>query len=238
MYIYGEITEDQWYEEDITPTMVSDALNNAADVEFIDVYINSPGGDISAGNTIYNQLKRHPALIRTYVDGIAASAASTVLQAGDERIIAANGIVMIHNAMSGVWGYADDMRKRADVLDKLDENIKDVYLERVNVDRDKLTEMMNAETYMTASEAIEYAFVDSLSGESVAISNKNNEIVINSLKIDPKKYKNLYKNSTKITPFEPTPEPVDYSEIEKTIAINNVTLLESEMLAHELAADY
>jgi ATP-dependent Clp protease protease subunit len=238
LYIYGVISDEQWYDDEITPNMINEALAKAGDAEFIDVYINSPGGSVFAGHTMYNALKRHPALIRTYVDGIAASAASVILQAGDERVIAPNGIVMIHNPMGGSWGYADDMRKYADTLDKVKGTIEDTYLEKVNIDRDKLIELMDAETYMNADEAIKMGFVDSLTGDKVAIQNSNGEITINSLKIDKKKYSNIYKNSAKIKPFEPTPEPIDYSKLENAIAGNNVTLLESEIIQNELESSY
>lgn len=173
-----------------------------------------------------------------HVDGIAASAMSVVLQAGDERFIAVNGIVMIHNPMGGVWGYADEMRKYADTLDTIKGTIEATYLEKVNIDKDKLTKMMDDETYMNAEEAIEMGFVDSLASESVSIQNKNGEIVINSLKIDKKKYSGIYKNSAKIKPFEPTPEVIDYSEFENAIAVNNITLLESEIIQDELESSY
>jgi ATP-dependent Clp protease protease subunit len=238
--MYGVISEEQYYEDDITPNMVKNALSEVSNVEFIDVYVNSPGGNVFAGHAIYNILKRHPALIRISVDGIAASAMSVVLQAGDERIIAPNGIVMIHNPMGAIWdySYAKDIRKYADDLDKVQGTIEDTYLEKVNIDRDKLIELMDAETYMNASESIEMGFVDSLAGENVSIQNKNGEIVINSLKIDKRKYSNIYKNSAKIKLFEPTPEVIDYSKLENAIAGNNITLLESEIIQNELESNY
>lgn len=234
LYLYGEISVEQWYDDDITPGMVNKALVEAADAEIIDVYINSPGGSVFAGNTIYNALKRHTALIRTTVDGMAMSIASTILQAGDERVIAPNGIVMIHNPAGGVWGFAEDVRKYADTLDKIKETIEDMYLTNVNIERDKLIELMDAETYMNATEAVEMGFVDSIVGDKVAIQNKNGELIVNSLSINKRKYKNIYKNSAKIKPYEPTPVAVDYSSIELVIAGNEVTLLESEILSNEL----
>lgn len=240
LYMYGVISEERIYEDDITPTMVNDTLIKAGNVEFIDVYVNSPGGSVFAGHAIYNILKRHPALIRMSIDGIAASAMSVVVQAGDERVIALNGIVMVHNPMGAIWdySYAKDIRKYADDLDKVQSTIEDTYLEKVNIDRDKLIELMDAETYMNADEAIRMGFVDSLTGDKVAIQNSNGEITINSLKIDKKKYSNIYKNSAKIKPFEPTPVVVDYSEIESVIVENSITLLESEILHNGLSRNW
>tara|TARA_R100000750_G_scaffold23265_1_gene15179 strand:+ start:1841 stop:2614 length:774 start_codon:yes stop_codon:yes gene_type:complete len=232
LYIYGDISEEQWWESDVTPNMVNEALAKAGDAELVEVFINSYGGSVFAGHAIYNILKRHTALIRVYVDGIAASAASVILQAGDERIVAPNGIVMIHNPMGGSWGYAEDMRKYADTLDTIKGTIEDTYLEKVNIERDKLIELMDAETYMNASEAVEMGFVDSVVGENVAIQNKNGEIVINSVAVDKRRHKNIYKNSAKFKNYEPTPVVVDYSELELAIAVNEVTLLESERLSN------
>lgn len=232
MYMYGDISDEVWYGDEITPEVVLGALAEAGDAEVIDVYINSYGGSVFAGHTIYNILKRHPALIRTSVDGIAASAASVVLQAGDERVVAPNGIVMFHNAMGGIWGYAKEIRKYADDLEKIEGTIVEMYLEKVNLERDKLTELMDAETYLNAAEAVEMGFVDSIAGESVAIQNKNGEITINSLKVDKRRCASLYRNSAKIKPFEPKPVTVDYTDIESAIAVNEITLLESEMLTN------
>jgi len=240
IYMYGVISDEQYYEDDITPTMVKNALSEAGNAEFLDIYVNSPGGSVFAGHAIYNILKRHPALVRISVDGIAASAMSVVLQAGDERVIAPNGIVMIHNPMGAIWdySYSKDIRKYADDLDKVQGTIENTYLEKVNIERDKLIELMDAETYMNAQEAIDMGFVDSLTGENVSIQNKNGELVINSLKIDKRRYSNIYKNSAKIKPFEPTPEVIDYSVFENAIAGNNITLLESEIIQNELESNY
>ena len=232
LYIYGVITDEQWYDEDITPTMVRDALQGV-DAEFIDVYINSPGGNVFAGHTIHNLLKRHSALIRTCVDGIAASAASVVLQAGDERVCAPNGMVMIHNPAGGVWGYAEEIRKYADSLDKVKVAIEEGYLGNINITREKLIELMNAETYMTAQEAVDMGFVDSLTTDNVTITNNSGELCINSMKIDKRRFKNIYKNSTKIKPYEPKPV-VDYSELESVIVENELQLIESEVISNGL----
>lgn len=233
LYIYGEITDEQWFEDDITPTMVNTALVEAGDAELIDVYINSPGGSVFAGHTIYNALKRHTSLIRTTVDGIAASIASTILQAGDERAIAPNGMVMIHPASGGVWGTEAEIRSYADALADVTGTVEDTYLDKIDMPREELKKLMDAETYMNAEKAVELGFVDSIVGEKVTIQNKNGELIINSLKINRRNYKNIYKNSAKIKPYEPSPV-VDYSLIESVIAENNVTLLESEILSNEL----
>src|SRR6266536_1902400 len=99
----------------------------ALDVKRIDVRINSPGGDVWDGLAIYNSLRNHPAEITTYVDGLAASAASIIVQAGDHRVAAKASEVMIHEAWGLVVGNAADMRDTADRLDQASGVIAGVY---------------------------------------------------------------------------------------------------------------
>ena len=87
----------------------------------INIYINSRGGSVFEGTAIYNQLRRHPAHKTVYVDGFACSIASVIAMAGDEVVMPRNALMMVHNAMMGVWGNAAELRKAADDLDKINE---------------------------------------------------------------------------------------------------------------------
>jgi ATP-dependent Clp protease protease subunit len=222
LYIYGEITGEKWFDDDITPNDIN-YINNI-DADLINVYLNSPGGDVFAGITIGNILERHKALVSITVDGIAASIASVLLQKGDERIINNNAMVMVHNPMTIGFGYASDFRKIADDLDKVSETIITTYKNRVNID--------DNETFMTAKEALKFGFVDSIIEEKVPVGiNDSGEIVFNNLKID-KKYKNIYQNSSKIKTFKP--EPIDYSEIEQKIIKNEHIYYENIIKSNEI----
>ena len=130
--------------------------------------IHSPGGSILEGNAIYNALKRHPGAVDVVIDGMAASMASVIAMAGDTIEIAENGLVMIHNPSAFGGGEAKDMRKMADVMDKMKSNIITAYAGKTGLSREKLGQMMDDETWMTAEEALENKFVDSIGEKSDA----------------------------------------------------------------------
>lgn len=161
LYIYGEIG-NSWSEHGITPKQVADALKAMPAAKTVNVYINSPGGMAFDGMTIHNELTRHPAKVVTHVDGMAASAASIVAMAGDEIRMAANSLMMIHNASGLVYGPAKDMRKMADDLEQLDSMLVTTYAERTKCDPDKVKKMLDAETVMTAKEAKAMGFADTV----------------------------------------------------------------------------
>lgn len=157
LYFYQFIGESFW-EEGITAQSVRAALADMGKVERVNVYINSPGGDVFEGVTIQNMLERHDAYVAVHVDGIAASIASVIAMAGDEINIAANGMLMIHDPWSFAMGDADELRKTADVLDKIRDQIADTYARRSGGDKDEIVALMAAETWMTADEAIAAGF--------------------------------------------------------------------------------
>lgn len=130
----------------------------ALDVEELDVYINSPGGSVFEGVTIYNLLVSHPATVNVHVLGLAASIASVIMLAGDSVNIAENAMVMIHDPSAGIYGRAQDFRQVADVLDKITESILNTYEGRTKLTRDQLRAAMAAETYYTADEAVTAGF--------------------------------------------------------------------------------
>jgi ATP-dependent protease ClpP protease subunit len=143
------------------------ALKNLGDVETINLRIASGGGSIVEGNTIYNALKRHSAKIITHVDSLAASMASVIAMAGDEVRMAENALLMIHNPWTMSIGGADQLRKDADLLDKMESNIRTSYA-RSNLSAEELDAAMEAETYYTAAEALEAGFIDAIDGANLA----------------------------------------------------------------------
>jgi len=136
----------------------------ALDVTRIDVRINSPGGDVWDGLAIYNSLRDHPAAVTTYVDGLAASAASIIVQAGDHRVAAKASEVMIHEAWGLVVGNASDMRDAAQRLDQASGMIAGVYADRAGGTVDGWREAMRAESWYTGAEAADAGLVDEVAG--------------------------------------------------------------------------
>jgi ATP-dependent protease ClpP protease subunit len=110
----------------------------------ITLYVNCEGGEVFDGLAIYEALRRHPANITAMIDGIAASAASFVVMAADEVVIAERGRMMIHDAHGIAIGNARDMRSMADLLDSLSDTIADIYAEHTGKTRDEWRAAMQA----------------------------------------------------------------------------------------------
>lgn len=176
IYLYNEIGES-WWGETTSAKDFKKELDAIGDVQTLNIYINSPGGSVFDGMAIYNQLKRHKAFKNVYVDGVAASIASVIALAGDKVVIPKNAYFMIHQPWSIAWGTAVDFRKMADSLDVIEEGILNVYDERSPLLREEIKALMEAETWMTGEEALEYGFADEVSEEiQVAASVKKAEI--------------------------------------------------------------
>lgn len=127
--------------------------------------INSPGGDVFEAFAIFDKLRQHPAKIAVYVEGVAASAASVIAMAGDSIEMTENSFMMIHEPYGFVCGGADELRKNAELLDKVSVSIVDAYAQRTGQTAEQVKTWMNAETWFTAEEAKAAGFCDTITGE-------------------------------------------------------------------------
>lgn len=132
----------------------------------IEVQINSPGGDVFDGLAIYNALRAHPARVVTRVDGIAASAASIIAQAGDHRVMTQHAQMMIHEAWGVAVGPAQELRDFADLLDKQNDVLAQIYADRA-AREDRPAEFFRAlmaqgDTYLTDVETVDHGLADEI----------------------------------------------------------------------------
>lgn len=164
IWIYESIGEDFWSGGGVTAKKFQEELSGIKAGQ-IDLHINSPGGAVFDGVAIYNMLRQHGAKITAYIDGLAASIASVIALAGDRVVMAANALFMIHNPSGLVMGSAADMRKMADVLDKIRSTMSGVYAGKSGKAEAEINEMLDAETWMTAAEAKDAGFVDEIADE-------------------------------------------------------------------------
>jgi ATP-dependent Clp endopeptidase proteolytic subunit ClpP len=137
------------------------------------VRINSPGGFIIEGLAIYNALvraKNGGRRVIVHIDGLAASMASVVAMAGDEIIMADTALMMIHNPLNGAYGDAAELRKAADQLDALRDQLLRIYQGRTGLSVAVLTAMLDAETWMTAEEALKKRFITSIVAANTAVN--------------------------------------------------------------------
>ena len=156
VYIYDEIS---WWGID-AQAFAKDF--NAIDSKTIHLRVNSPGGSVFDGTTIFNVIKQHKSKVIAHIDGLAASIASIIVLAADEVQMADNAFFMIHDPWGFVVGTAEDMRKEADLLDKVTGTIAKTYIDKTGKEESEILELMAAETWFTADEALEAGFIDSI----------------------------------------------------------------------------
>ncbi|TXH84825.1 MAG: Clp protease ClpP [Rhizobium sp.] len=157
--IYDVIGEDMWTGGGFTAKRMSAALR-AIGKNDVTVKVNSPGGDMFEGIAIYNLLREHPAKVTIDVMGWAASAASIIAMAGDEIRMGLGTFMMVHNAWGVVVGNRHDMRDAAKLFDGFDAAIADIYEARTGMKRAAIEKLMDAETFMGPSQAVENGFAD------------------------------------------------------------------------------
>jgi ATP-dependent Clp protease, protease subunit len=193
--MYDVIGAD-FFGEGITAQSVSDALANAGVFNSVTCRINSPGGDLFEGVSIYNVLKSSGKPVNVIVDGMAASAASLIAMAGDKVTMGTGTLMMIHRAMAMTAGFADDMRKMAETLDKVSDSAADLYVAKTGLKKDEILSMMAEETWLSAQDCVDKGFANAVSQDEAKISNA----------FDLSVFKNT-PEALKVAPEPAMPEP-------------------------------
>jgi len=168
LLIYGPLGEGQGDHAIVAVNVVQQIQDFRG--QAIDIYINSPGGVVFEGLAIYNALRRHPARKTVHIDGICASAATIVAMAGDRIIAADNATLMVHAVYNTVRGDAADMRKEAEVLDRLTDTLVNLYVQRTGRPRAEVAAWVAEETWFTAAEALRLGLVDEIAAASRAVA--------------------------------------------------------------------
>lgn len=159
--MFDVIGEDYWSGGGVTAKKVSAQLRAIGDRP-VEVQINSPGGDMFEGIAIFNVLREHPQDITVKVMGMAASAASIIAMAGNRVEIGAASFVMIHNCWVMAMGNRHDMQQTAEWLEPFDQAMVDLYAQRTGQKAADVAKWMDAETFMSGTQAIERGFADAL----------------------------------------------------------------------------
>jgi ATP-dependent Clp endopeptidase proteolytic subunit ClpP len=155
---------------------IMNCAENAVDV--LDIEINSPGGSVFDGYTIYREIKSlrdRGVTVNATITGMAASMASVICMACDKVSMVKHGRMMIHDASSAAQGNAQSLRKTAELLEGISDDIAGIYAERTGLDKQEVREMMKRETWMTARESLANGFVDEVLGEQVDIRQASTE---------------------------------------------------------------
>lgn len=180
--ISGVIAPDSWVHDDVSPQVFQDELNESQDP--IDLWLNSPGGDCVAASRIYTMLMNYPDDVNVKIDGIAASAASVIAMAGTKVSMAPTAMIMIHNPLTIVGGQKEDLAQAAQMLTETKESIINAYELKTNLPREKISTMMDNETWMNVNKAIELGFADAMLGDNKNVtdcysySDKQSDLVL------------------------------------------------------------
>lgn len=182
LYVYGDIvTYDldmlNW-PDDVVPNKFRKELTALRDVSTIHVRINSNGGSIFAAYAIMNLLKSHKAKIITYNDGIAASAATIIAMAGDKIVTALGSVWMVHLPALQIRDTlnANDLQKLTSILTTISESMADIYHVKTGIEKARILQMMNEDTWLTGSQALAKGFADEVTDlEVVAYFDKDKQ---------------------------------------------------------------
>ena len=165
MLVYEEIGNDPWTGTGVSALDVKRQIDSAGSFAKVLVRINSPGGDAFEGIAIGNLIKSLKKPVHVCIDGIAASAASIIAMAGDTIEMGSNAMVMIHNAWSVAIGDSVEMRKTADLLDKISASIAQTYVDKTGKALAEVQAMMDAETWMSAKDCVENGFATTVGND-------------------------------------------------------------------------
>lgn len=159
--LYGAIGDSMWDDTAISAVKFSEKLKEVpSNTKEIHLRINSPGGSVFDGMTIYERLKQHNAKVIVYVDGVAASIASIIAMAGDEINIGEGSFFMIHKPMSGTYGNSDEHERTIQILDKIEEQMVSIYARKTGLSRTQISSMLIQDTWITSDESVEMKFAD------------------------------------------------------------------------------
>jgi ATP-dependent Clp protease, protease subunit len=166
--IEGDIIDDgdlwiyEWFGEPATaPNAFKEELKEFSGQD-LTVWIDSYGGSVFAGASIYNALKEHKGKVIVKVDSKAMSAASVIAMAGDEIHMSPVAVMMIHNPLIGTYGDMHELRRVADILDTIKDSIINAYVTKTGKTADEISSMMDDETWMSANVAVKNGFADSV----------------------------------------------------------------------------
>ena len=160
LYLDGEISDETWFGDEVTPALFKSELESGDGN--ITLWINSPGGDVFAAAQIYNMLMDYPHDVTVKIDALAASAASVIAMAGTKVLMSPVAMLMVHNPATIAIGDSEEMQKAIDMLREVKESIMNAYEIKSGLSRHKISQLMDAETWMNAKEAVKLGFADEI----------------------------------------------------------------------------
>ena len=234
LYVYGEIVSEKvpdWFtgqksENEVDIKDFKDALTDIPNFAKLNMYVNSVGGSVFATSSMVSMLQRakdRGVEINAYIDGLACSCASWLVMVANKINVYKNSIMMIHKPMVMSFGNANDLKKDIEVLDKIEDGvIIPIYEDKAKIKKEKIKELMDAETWLTADEIAEN-FNVTLLDEAREVTNIKSDL-FKTYKNTPKEFKqeerpveNMAENSSQQEKIKEEAQKVDYSAFEKTL---------------------
>lgn len=183
IWIYGDIVDDVWWDDEVSPKTVRNALKDMGNVRNVNVRVNSYGGSVYAGNAIINILdsyrKKTGCKINAYIEGIAASMSSGIPMVADKIYMAENAMYMLHKPWSVAYGNSYDLEKTIEELEKAEDTLVVNYMRKFNGTEDELRQLLAGETWLTADEALEWGLCDEIIEAVPIAASANGGIRIN-----------------------------------------------------------
>ena len=208
LFVYGEIVQEKsidWWTGEESQTDVGlmdfkEQLDSIGNVKKLNLYLNSPGGDVFTASTMVSMLERlkeKGTVIDAYVDGLSASACSFFMMVADNINLYKNSTVMVHKPMSWAVGNANDMQKTIDALNKIEDSVMmPLYMSKAKAKEDEIRALIDNETWLSATDMYKYFNVTLLDTEKVAVASIKSDLFKN-YKNTPDFIKNLQKNEEK-----------------------------------------
>jgi ATP-dependent Clp endopeptidase proteolytic subunit ClpP len=209
--VYGTIQSTAgWWSDDstVSVTNVLKTLEGLSPSQTITLHINSVGGEVSEGVTLYNRLRAIPNTKNVIVEGLAASIASVVAMAGDNIHMALGSQMMVHDPWAYTAGNSTELRHAADVLDTTKESLLDIYEKRTGMQRDDIASMMTDETWLSANDAKDKGFCDTVDSDIEMVAQvSTDDLIVNGMRmkltalkgLPIDKYEKVQKGDKKMT---------------------------------------
>lgn len=236
IYIYGDIASNKLFDEDVTPTSILESLDDIGNVQTLNLHINSYGGTTVDGNAIINILENYRAntgcQINAYIEGIAASMASGIPMVANKIYMADNALMMIHKPYMGVIGNEEDLEQGIEVLQKTEDTLVTNYMRHFNGTEEELRDLLKAETWLTADEALAYGLCDEVI-EGIAIAASAKGFVVNK-----QNYNRLPEVAVaKLTPLAKAKKKGENKVFEYNEELRKFGIAEDSFKSYEVSAD-
>ncbi|WP_312444611.1 head maturation protease, ClpP-related [Lacrimispora sp.] len=213
LYLDGEISDETWYGDEVTPELFRKELESGNGD--ITVWINSPGGDVFAAAQIYNMLMDYKGNVTVKVDALAASAASVIAMAGTTVQMSPVAMMMIHNPMTVAIGDSEEMKKAGAMLDEVKESIINAYEIKTGLNREKISHLMDAESWFNARKAVELGFADQILEDKSGNREKENGLELEGMMFSRAAVANSLLE--KLIPKKPEKKGIPAEQLEKRL---------------------